>query len=140
MAVSRGESAEAEKAGEDQRGCSEILGEHGHGWALGKDDRRDGEEKVPSERQALMLLPGQFLWKKCPHKDPRLRPQPCIGPAQQMTRKPGSLRPARREEPAQSDLSLNWASSLVPRQHSELHLAVRSRVRREAHTGLPRRL
>lgn len=68
-----GKAAEAEKAGEDQSSFDEILGHHGHGWALRKNDRRDGEEQVPSARQAFVMLPSQrscrlqqFLWKKWP--------------------------------------------------------------------------
>lgn len=35
-----GKASEAEEAGEDQSSFSEILGHHGHGWALRKKDRR----------------------------------------------------------------------------------------------------
>lgn len=66
-----GKPAEAEEAGEDLSSFNEILGHHGHGWALRKDDRGDGEEQVPSAKQASMMLPcqgscglQQFLWEK----------------------------------------------------------------------------
>ena len=68
-----GKATEAEEAGEDQSSSDEILGHHGHGWDLRKDDRRDGEEQVPSSRQAFVMLPcqgsrglQQVLWEKWP--------------------------------------------------------------------------
>lgn len=33
---------------------------HGHGWALRKDDRRDAEQKVSSERHLQCPMPGEL--------------------------------------------------------------------------------